>query len=138
MPLWKVYHPETAYSAADKKEIATGITKIYSILPKFYVGVVFQPVPQDSFYIGGEPANDFVRIWVDHIARQFAEEAMKERFLSAVARVITPFTSARGLRWEMHVDETPFSLWTIEGLRPPLPNTPTEQKWREENRATAY
>ncbi|MEX3894031.1 hypothetical protein [Paraburkholderia sp. BR10954] len=30
----------------------------------------------------------------------------------------------------MHVDETPFSLRTIQGLRPPVPRTPEGEKWR--------
>ena len=33
----------------------------------------------------------------------------------------------------MHVDETPFSLWSIQGLRPPVPGTP-EGEWRLDNR----
>lgn len=138
MPLWKVYHPEGAYSADDKKAMSERITRIYRMLPAFYVGVVFQEVPKNSLYVGGEPADDFVRIWVDHIARQFKDEEIKGQFLVAVNKSLKPFISDRGLRWEMHVDETPFSLWTIEGLRPPLPDTPAEQKWRAENKASAY
>ncbi|WP_429549274.1 tautomerase family protein [Paraburkholderia youngii] len=42
-----------------------------------------------------------------------------------------------GLHWEMHVDETPFSLRTIQGLRPPVPRTPEGEKWRSENRPSA-
>ena len=138
MPLWKIYHPEGAYTAEDKKAMSERITRIYRMLPAFYVGVVFQEVPKNSLYVGGEPADDFVRIWVDHIARQFKDEEMKGQFWVAVNKVVKPFISDRGLRWEMHVDETPFSLWTIEGLRPPLPDTPAEQKWRTENKASAY
>lgn len=138
MPLWKIYHPEGAFTVEDKKIIAERITRIYRSLPAFYVGVVFQEVSKTSFYVGGEPADDFVRIWVDHIARQFKDEEIKGQFLATVKKVLTPFISDRGLRWEMHVDETPFSLWTIEGLRPPPPDTPAEQKWRSENRASAY
>ncbi len=138
MPLWKFYHPEGAFSAEDKQAIAEKITTVYRMLPKFYVGVVFQAVPADSFYIGGEPADDFVRIWVDHIARTFKDEALKGRFLNAVAQLLAPYLDGRGLRWEMHVDETPFSLWTIQGLRPPLPDTEAEQRWRTENRPSAY
>jgi hypothetical protein len=114
------------------------ITRIYRMLPAFYVGVVFQEVPKNSLYVGGESADDFVRIWVDHIARQFKDEEGKEQFWVAVNKVLKPFISDRGLRWEMHIDETPFSLWTIEGLRPPLPDTPAEQKWRAENKASVY
>jgi len=137
MPLWKIYHPENAFTEQDKKSIAEGLTAIYP-LPKFYVGVVFEQIPKHSFYIGGEPADDFVRIWVDHIARQMDNDAIKERFFAAVNKLFTPFTTDRGLRWELHVDETPFSLWRIQGLRPPLPNTPAEKKWRDENRPSDY
>ena len=79
MPLWKFYHPEGAFSAEDKQAIAGKITRIYRMLPSFYVGVVFQPVPKDSFFVGGEPADDFVRIWVDHIARTFADATLSRK-----------------------------------------------------------
>jgi phenylpyruvate tautomerase PptA (4-oxalocrotonate tautomerase family) len=138
MPLWKVYHPESAFSDDDKKAIAERITGIYSDLPPFYVGVVFEAVPKTSFYIGGKPTDDFVRISVDHIARQIKDDELKQRFLAAVGRLLAPYIVDRGLRWEMHVDETPFSLWTVAGLRPPLPGTPTEIQWRTENRPSAY
>lgn len=138
MPLWKIYHPEGAYSAQEKQEISARISDIYRSLPRFYVGVVFQEVPKDSFFIGGEPASDFVRIWVDHIARTFDDEALKGRFLAAVGQLLAPYIEDRGLRWEMHVDETPFSLWTIQGLRPPHPNTEAELRWRSENRPSPY
>lgn len=138
MPLWKIYHPAGAFSTADKQAIAAGITQIYRALPDFYVGVVFEEVAQDSFYVGGEPVNDFVRIWVDHIARTFKDENLKTKFLQAVNRTLDPYIAAHGLRWEMHVDETPFSLWTIQGLRPPLPDSDAEQKWVEDNAPSAY
>jgi phenylpyruvate tautomerase PptA (4-oxalocrotonate tautomerase family) len=137
MPLWKIYHPENAFTADDKRAIAKAITAIYP-LPKFFVGLVFQEIPKHSFYIGGEPADDFVRIWVDHIARQFVDESLKERFFAAVNRVFAPYIADRGLRWEIHVDETPFSLWRIQGLKPPMPDSPAEQKWRAENKPSPY
>jgi phenylpyruvate tautomerase PptA (4-oxalocrotonate tautomerase family) len=138
MPLWKIYHPAGKFSAADRQAMAQRITSIYKMLPKFYVGVVFQEISQDSFYVGGEPADDFVRIWVDHIARTFADEELKSRFLSACDKLLAPFIADRGLKWEMHVDETPFSLWTIQGLRPPLPDSAAERRWVSENHASAY
>ncbi|MGP2690862.1 tautomerase family protein [Serratia nevei] len=42
------------------------------------------------------------------------------------------------MRWELHVDETPFSLWTIEGLKPPAPGTTAGEKWRSENRPSVW
>ncbi len=134
MPLWKIYHPENAFSDEDKQAIAQRITAVYGDLPRFYVGVVFEAVARTSFFIGGEPADDFVRISVDHIARQIRDEETKTRFLEGVQRQLSPFIADRGLRWEMHVDETPFSLWSIQGLRPPVPGTPEGEKWRLDNR----
>src|SRR5215468_774870 len=107
MPLWKVYHPEGAYSRQDKHAFSKRITEIYSEvpLPKFYVVVVFREVPQDSFYVGGEPVAKFVRIHMDHIARQMTSEAQKLSFLresrvplrrlSKTAGSIGNFTSTR-------------------------------------------
>ena len=138
MPLWKIYHPVGAFSSADKQALAERVASIYQTLPKFYVGVVFQEVAADSFYIGGESADDFVRIWVDHIARTFPDENVKQRFLDACSRLFAPYIADRGLRWEMHVDETPFSLWSINGLKPPPPNSKAEQRWKAENRASTY
>ena len=55
MPLWKIYHPVGAFSLEDKKGLSEAITALYARgLPKFYVGVVFQEVAADSFFIGGE------------------------------------------------------------------------------------
>ena len=133
MPLWKIYHSPGAFSDADKQAIAEQITGIYRALPKFYVGVVYQEVAEHSFYVGGEPARDFVRIWVDHIARQFSGEEMKARFLAAIGRIFEPYITRHNLRWEMHVDETPFDLWTIQGVRPPKPDTEDEKRWKLQN-----
>lgn len=133
MPLWNIFHPPGAFSPQDKQNIAEGITAIYAMLPRFYVGVVFQEVPKDSFFVGGEAAEDFVRISVDHIARTFDDENLKTRFLGACSRILAPYTTERNLRWEMHVDETPFTLWTIDGLSPPLPDSVEEKRWKGRN-----
>lgn len=137
MPLWKIYHPVDAYTADDKQAISRAITDVYARgLPRFYVGVIFQEVAADSFYIGGEPHPRFVRIWVDHIARTFRSDEMKVRFLEKMNEVLAPWIAARGFEWELHVDETPFDLWTIQGYFPPREGTEDEQRWKTENRAS--
>jgi phenylpyruvate tautomerase PptA (4-oxalocrotonate tautomerase family) len=138
MPLWKIYHPENAFSDEDKQAIAQRITAVYGDLPRFYVGVVFEAVARTSFFIGGEPADDFVRISVDHIARQIRDEETKTRFLEGVRRQLSPVSADRGLRGARHVDETPFSLWSIQGLRPPVPGTPEGEKWRTDNQPSPF
>lgn len=137
MPLWKIYHPQDAYTADDKRALAQAITAVYGrVMPKFYVGVVFQAVAADDFYIGGEPHPRFVRIWVDHIARSFDSAERKTAFFTHMNKVLAPFIADRGLDWELHVDETPFDLWTIQGYFPPRQGTPDEQRWMAENRAS--
>jgi phenylpyruvate tautomerase PptA (4-oxalocrotonate tautomerase family) len=134
MPLWKVYRPVGAYTREDKHALAKRITGIYSSLPKFYVDVVFQEVPQDSFYVGGELASNVVRIHMDHVARQLTSEAAKTKFLARVEDAIAPFVNDRGFDWEFHIDETPFDLWIVQGMRPPRAGTKDEKRWISKNR----
>lgn len=137
MPLWKIYHPANAFSAADKKGIAEALTGIYGrVIPKFYVGVVFQEVSEDNFYIGGEEHPRFVRIWVDHIARTFQSDDARKNFFRYVNKKLAPFIADRGFDWELHVDDTPFDLWTIQGYFPPREGTEDEKRWMAENKAS--
>ena len=71
MPLWKIHHPVDAYTPADKKEFAGAITAVYDAvpIPRFYVVVLFEEVPADSFYVGGDSHGSFVRIQIDQMAR---------------------------------------------------------------------
>ncbi|MCP9626543.1 tautomerase family protein [Rhodopseudomonas palustris] len=140
MPLWKIYHPPGSFSAADKKALSERITECYRGLPKFYVIVVFQEVAADSFYKGGEAVNNFVRIWVDHIARSFAPDAkaQKAKWLSWAEKALAPYIKDRGLDWEIHIDETPFDLWQVQGIAPPPANSEMEKVWVQENRPVPY
>lgn len=70
MPLHRLYVPPNLYSTEDKATIAAAITKVYSNLPEFYVVVLFISVDKDDFYVGGKKSDAFVRISVQHIARQ--------------------------------------------------------------------
>ncbi|MGI4880310.1 MAG: tautomerase family protein [Janthinobacterium lividum] len=135
MPLWKIYHPKSAYTAEEKQAIAAKITGLYAAaMPKFYVGVIFQEIAPDSFYIGGEPHGQFVRIWIDHIAREFKSENAVNRFIKGVNDVLAPWVRDRGFDWEFHIDETPFAMWSIQGYSPPAQGTADELRWIAENR----
>lgn len=137
MPLWKIYTPANAFTPEDKKGIAQALTGLYGrVMPRFYVGVVFQEVSADNFYIGGEPTDRFVRIWVDHIARTFQSEEARVGFFKRVNALLAPWIADRGYDWELHVDETPFDLWTIQGYFPPREGTEDEKRWMAENRAS--
>jgi len=137
MPLWKVYHPVGAYSHEDKTAMSRALSDLYGrAMPRFYVGVIFQEVSADNFYIGGEPHSRFVRIWVDHIARTFSSDTMRVGFFKKINEILAPWITDRGYDWEIHVDETPFNLWTIQGHFPPREGTEDERRWMIENRAS--
>jgi phenylpyruvate tautomerase PptA (4-oxalocrotonate tautomerase family) len=133
MPMWIVHAPEGVYSAEDKKNITEAITQIYVEfvdLPKFYVVVRFDEYPVDSMWLGGEPVNDFVRFVVDHIARQMDDPAFRELAMTVFCDRLAPFTTGRGLRTEIHIDETAIDLWRVNGLKPPA------RKLRSNGRST--
>lgn len=44
------------------------------------------------------------------------------------------FLGDRGLHWEIHIDDTPFEFWTIDGYSPPAPGSADEQRWAAENK----
>ena len=135
MPLWKIYHPADAFTPEDRKAISVAITDIYGrVMPRFYVNVLFQEIPEDSFFIGGEPRRNFIRIWVDHIARRMDSDEARRRFMTTMNEVLAPWVRDRGFDWELHIDETPFELWTVQGYFPPRGGTPDEERWRAENR----
>jgi len=140
MPMWHIYCPESLYSREDKKKFAERITKFYEKfvnLPRFYVSVIFQELPPHSFFMGGEETSDFVRIWIDHVARTTAEDG-QDALMRAVNKTIDPFVHERGLRSEIHIDDTPIGLWSIQGLKPPDANSDVEKKWIAENKPSKY
>lgn len=135
MPLWNLYCTAGTYSSDDKRAFAETITDIYAStgMPRFYVCVVFHDVPKDSLLVGGTPREKFVRIWIDHIARSTPEE-QRELLLKFLNKSIHPFVRDRGLDWEIHIDETPRDLWTVQGMRPPDEGSAEELRWARENR----
>jgi phenylpyruvate tautomerase PptA (4-oxalocrotonate tautomerase family) len=139
MPVWQIYCPQHAFNDEEKRDLAGRITGMYAgFLPRFYVNVLFRPVPSADFFLGGEPVDDFVHLAVDHIARSIEDPANQRLFTDRCIATFTQFFADRGLRWELHVDNTPFNLWTINGLIPPAPGSEAEAKWRLENRPSAY
>lgn len=134
MPFWKIYHPKGAYSPEDKQLLAQSLTDIYApYMPRFYVNILFEEVDGTSFYIGGEPHGRFVRIVIDHIARTMDDELVV-RFINRVNQVIAPWVHERGFDWELHVDETPMNMWSVQGYFPPPQGSVDDARWTAENR----
>ena len=137
MPLWTIYHPVAAFEAEHKQALAKAITRLYNF-PAFYVGVVFIEQDRDSFYRGGEPADNFVRIAVDHINLTWKSPEEGSRRVKQFNEALAPTMLDRGLLWEFHIDETPRDYWLIEGFPPPPSGSEAEKRWIRENRPSAY
>ena len=94
MPLHRLYVPPNLYSAEDKAVIGEAITKVYAHLPAFYVVVLFIDISKENYFVGGQRNERFVRIAVQHIARQFLECVMSiywiemSEFISVLLSVI--------------------------------------------------
>jgi phenylpyruvate tautomerase PptA (4-oxalocrotonate tautomerase family) len=140
MPLLHIYHPPGTYTPEQKQQLADDITGFYTHrgLPKFYVVVLFHEIDASSFYIGGEPSTNAVRIVIEHIARHATDPAGRKEISEALARLLAPHTKDRGLYYEFHVDETPRDLWMIDGIAPPPSRSEAEQRWVQENHPTPY
>src|ERR1700731_2942926 len=128
MPLWKIHHPAGAYSPEDKNEFAEAITQVYEAvpIPRFYVVIIFEEVAADSFYVGGESHDHFVRLQIDQMARTLP------------GPVIRPWVRDRGYDWEFTITEPPFDLWSLQGEIPPPFESVAEKRWIQENKATPY
>lgn len=140
MPLWKVYHPEGAYTAQDKKLLAERITGLYAAvpIPKFYVVIVFEAYGKDECFVGGEAHSKFIRFKVDHIARTLPGPILREWWVRKVDEVIAPHVKDRGYDWEVSIDETPFDLWSLQGELPPPFESKAEKRWVKDNKASPY
>jgi phenylpyruvate tautomerase PptA (4-oxalocrotonate tautomerase family) len=141
MPYWEIFTPENAFTDEDKQQLSASITDMYVQwvnLPRFYVVVRFHDMPANSMYVGGEPANNFVRVVIDHIARRMDDPEFRKLCMLAIEAALEPFVKDRGYDWEVHIDETPKDLWRTQGLIPPEGESDIERMWAKENRAVPY
>jgi phenylpyruvate tautomerase PptA (4-oxalocrotonate tautomerase family) len=140
MPLWKIHHPVDAYTAEDKQEFAQAITKVYEAvpIPRFYTVVIFEEVPADSYYVGGEQHGKFVRIQIDQMARTLPGPVIREWWTRNLDVVIAPWVCDRGYDWEFTITEPPADLWSLQGEIPPPFESVAEKRWIAENKARPY
>ncbi|CAK5276645.1 unnamed protein product [Mycena citricolor] len=148
MPFHRFYIPKGLYSDAEKVALAQAITALYvgppASLPAFYVVVSFIEHDPGNFFVSGETkrADNMVHIQVEHLARTFpagdAGFARKRDFMARYEERLKPYTSGRGVDWEIVVAESDPQLWNINGMAPPPPQSEGEILWKKENRAIPY
>jgi len=77
MPLWRIFYNPSTLPIDQRQSLAKAVTKLYTeppvSLPAFYVNVLFIPLQENEFFIGGEQRNNFVRIVIELIARTLPE-----------------------------------------------------------------
>ncbi|KAJ7176709.1 putative oxalocrotonate tautomerase [Mycena filopes] len=103
MPLHRFFTPKGLYTPEEKAAIATTVTNVYSELPPFYVVVLFIDVEPINYFVGGKSTDRFLRIAVEHIARDFSDEKQKRGFMDRYEKALQPFTAGRGIDWEVQV-----------------------------------
>lgn len=141
MPYWEIFIPENAFTEEDKEQLCSDITQVYVDyvnLPRFYVVVLIKEMPANSMYVGGKATDNFVRIRVDHIARQMDDPEYRKMAMAVFEDTLAPYIKDRGFDWEIHFDETPIDLWRTQGLIPPPPESDIEKLWAKENRPVPY
>ncbi|CAF1034672.1 unnamed protein product [Adineta steineri] len=140
MPLHRIYHPLSAFSSSDKQKLSERITALYTDrgLPAFYVVILFTPIESESFFVGGKPTDKFVRIVVQHLARQLPNEEAKKQFSERYENAIAPFIKDKGYDWEVHVEEVPPEMWRENGLIPPIKFPEIEKEWARQNKPIPY
>lgn len=97
----RIYISQGLYTPAEKHALSKAITEVYKVLPPFYVVVLFIDLPKDSYFIGGEPNDAFVRFNIQHLARHFENKEHKLAFMKRYEEAIKPFTADKGLDWEV-------------------------------------
>lgn len=143
MPLWDFHYTGGGLSVAEREQLSTQITKMYTSvgMPAFYVQVRFQEMTSNTLYIGGEDqsttetsSSKYAAIQIYHVARDFTSDIAKRQFLNAADKILGRVFEGKGWDWEYWVIENPRELWKTNGIFPPPTGSETEKRWAEANR----
>jgi hypothetical protein len=63
---------------------------------------------------------------------------LRRRVMQLFEAQIAPYVRDRRYDWEIHIDETPFDCWQVQGLAPPTPKSEGETLWVRENRPVPH
>ncbi|KXH62550.1 hypothetical protein CNYM01_01761 [Colletotrichum nymphaeae SA-01] len=138
MPKWTFNCNVGVFTAAEKKQIAEGMTKLYTSvgLPAFYCHTHFIELAPENMYAGGETPKALTTVSIYHIARGFDTPQVEAFFFKALDDILRPILKPKGVEWESGIYEARRELWRINGLVPPETGSEMEKKWAEENRVT--
>ncbi|KAM0816959.1 putative Oxalocrotonate tautomerase [Seiridium cardinale] len=159
MPVWHILHSDDVFTdMRERASLVKDITALYTSggLPPFYVNIFFHKLAPGDFWTDSRYQGDlgeafegdvagvkkrerpFVHFEVDQIAVHFTDEAWARQWCEKLNKALKPYTADKGYDWEYHIDETPRSLWRINGLVAPPWKSAVERKWFEENKPTSW
>ncbi|KAJ4482017.1 putative oxalocrotonate tautomerase [Lentinula aciculospora] len=140
MPFHRFYCSANLYTKEEKQAIARSITNLYALvpLPRFYVVVNFIEVGQDDCYVSGEQHAKFLRIHVQHLARNLQTVEEKRVFLANYEKAIAPYTKDKGIDWELQVSNEDPAFWNWNGISPPPFGSEPFQMWMKVNKPVEW
>ena len=103
MALHRIYYPKDSISESKQKEMASGITNLYSTanIPKFLITVVFIPIDKESFFVGGEVEHKMVQIMSLHYYAPLRKREWQNDFKERFEQAIEPFIREKGYQWQV-------------------------------------
>ncbi|KAF0317092.1 hypothetical protein GQ607_015679 [Colletotrichum asianum] len=107
IPKWIFNCAAGTFTADDKKQIADGMTKIYTSvgLPAFYCHTHFIELAPENTYAGGQRQTNFTTVSIYHIARGFDNPEIEFFFFKALDDVLRPVLEPKGIEWESGIYE---------------------------------
>jgi hypothetical protein len=102
MPLWRIFAQSDTFSYEQRAALARDVTALYSMLPAFYVNVIFVNTGEADVWVGGKPRTNFVRIGVEHIARKLLSEDTDEG-VAQRKRLMDRINEVRRAQWMLRV-----------------------------------
>ncbi|KAJ3811304.1 putative oxalocrotonate tautomerase [Lentinula novae-zelandiae] len=118
MPFHRFYCSPNLYTREEKQAIAQTITKYYAKLPPFLVLVSFIDVDKDSFYVGGEPNDRYLRINVQHSADPVQGYVVSRPWIEGYEKALEPFTKGKGIGWELQMTNDDVSFLPVQQKNP--------------------
>ncbi|KAF8125538.1 putative oxalocrotonate tautomerase [Mycena galopus ATCC 62051] len=102
MTLHRVFVPKGV------EDLAQAITDVYTKgppnIPAFYFVVLFIDLDTTSCFVSGRTTERMVRISVEHLARNFPDDAARKHgFMDHYEAALVSFTKGRGIDWEVQI-----------------------------------
>ncbi|GBE84920.1 hypothetical protein SCP_0701010 [Sparassis crispa] len=132
MPVYYIYHDESAFTSAQKQSIANGIADAHvaaTDAPRFFVKVAFVGRAHGDLFSNGAAAPDMVQV-VGNI-RAGRDSAHRYKLLTLLDDVIVRNAGGKKFLVEVTLMERPAENVLLEGMREPEVGSAEEDRCRD-------